>query len=223
MNSLKLKITGDGSSTIYNELLDEHYHSIHGAKQESFHVFIKNGLSYYIQSNPFKSKCSILELGFGTGLNCILSLLHNFSSELKIYYNTIEPNILDFNTIKKLNFNLSKNDLIYFEKIHQLNWDMQDEVHRNFFLKKFNTDFKSFKTSDSYDIIYFDAFAPRKQPYLWNIEVFEKIYSLINKNGILVTYCAKGQVRRDLESVGFKIERLEGPPGKREMLRVIKL
>ena len=86
MNSLKLKITGDGSSTIYNELLDEHYHSIHGAKQESFHVFIKNGLSYYIQSNPFKSKCSILELGFGTGLNCILSLLHNFNSEVIIYY-----------------------------------------------------------------------------------------------------------------------------------------
>ena len=223
MNSLKLKSTADGSSTIYNELLDEHYHSIHGARQESLHVFIKMGLSYFLQSNPLKNEYSILELGFGTGLNCILSLLHNFSSEKKIYYNTIEPYILNLDTIKNLNFNLSENDLIFFEKIHLLNWEKEHEVHHNFFLSKFNTDFNSFKTNDSYDIIYFDAFAPRKQPNLWNIEVFKKIYNLINKNGILVTYCAKGQVRRDLESVGFNVERLVGPPGKREMLRAIKL
>ena len=223
MSSLKLKITGDGTSTIYNELLDEHYHSVHGAKQESLHVFIKNGLSFYIQSYPLKSKYSILELGFGTGLNCILSLLNNLNSVARIYYNAIEPNILDFNKIKKLNFNLSNNDLIFFEKIHQLNWEIEYKVHHNFFLKKFNTDFKSFKTIDSYDIIYFDAFAPTKQPSLWTIEVFEKIFNLIKENGILVTYCAKGQVRRDLESVGFKVERLEGPPGKREMLRAIRL
>ena len=116
MNSLKLKSTADGSSTIYNELLDEHYHSIHGARQESLHVFIKMGLSYFLQSNPLKNEYSILELGFGTGLNCILSLLHNFSSEKKIYYNTIEPYILNLDTIKNLNFNLSENDLIFLKK-----------------------------------------------------------------------------------------------------------
>ena len=223
MNSLKLKSTADGSSTIYNELLDEHYHSIHGARQESLHVFIKMGLSYFLQSNPLKNEYSILELGFGTGLNCILSLLHNFSSEKKIYYNTIEPYILNLDTIKNLNFNLSENDLFFFEKIHLLNWEKEHEVHHNFFLSKFNTDFNSFKTNDSYDIIYFDAFAPRKQPHLWTFEVFEKIFNMTKRNGILVTYCAKGQVRRDLESVGFNVERLVGPPGKREMLRAIKL
>ena len=222
MSSLKLKITADGSSTIYNELLDEHYHSIHGAKQESLHVFIEKGLSFFSQSNPLKREYYILELGFGTGLNCILSLLHNFHNEIKIYYNTIEPSILNFNTINKLNFNLSDDDLIFFKKIHQLNWDKEHEVQRNFFLTKFNTDLKSFKTNYSYDIIYFDAFAPRKQPHLWTIEVFKKIYNLTKKNGILVTYCAKGQVRRDLESIGFNVERIVGPPGKREMLRAIK-
>ena len=223
MNSLKLKSTADGSSTIYNELLDEHYHSIYGAIQESLHVFIKMGLSYFLQSNPLKNEYSILELGFGTGLNCILSLLHNFSSEKKINYNTIEPYILNLDTIKNLNFNLSENDLIFYEKIHLLNWEKEHEVHHNFFLSKFNTDFNSFKTNDSYDIIYFDAFAPRKQPHLWTFEVFEKIFNMTKRNGILVTYCAKGQVRRDLESVGFNVERLVGPPGKREMLRAIKL
>lgn len=223
MNSLKLKITADGSSTIYNKVLDEHYHSIHGAKQESLHVFIKMGLLYFSQSNPLKREYSILELGFGTGLNCILSLIHNLSSEIKIFYSTIEPYILNFKTIKNLNFNLNDDDLIFFEKIHQLNWEIQHEIHHNFFLKKFNTDFNSFKTNCLYDIIYFDAFAPRKQPHLWTVEVFEKIYNLTKKNGVLVTYCAKGQVRRDLEIVGFKVERVVGPPGKREMLRALKI
>ena len=223
MNNLKLKITADGSSTLYNESLDEHYHSVHGASQESLHVFIKMGLSYYIKSNPHNKKLSILELGFGTGLNCILSLIHKNKTEKIICYDSIETNILNFETLKKLKFNLSESNLMLFKKIHHLNWVQKHEVGDDFFLTKFNIDFQSFKSNSSYDIIFFDAFAPRKQPELWTVDVFKKVYNLTNKNGVLVTYCAKGQVRRDLESVGFKVERLQGPPGKREMLRAQKI
>jgi tRNA U34 5-methylaminomethyl-2-thiouridine-forming methyltransferase MnmC len=208
LSNLSIKATNDGSSTIYNEELDEHYHSIHGALQESLHVFIKMGLNYHVKHNENLQKLNILEIGFGTGLNCILTLIEHLKNEkITVKYSAIEPFPLNSTSLKSLNFKLSNQHLNLFNKIHESNWEKENIILTNSF----------------YDLIYFDAFAPRKQPELWNLEVFNKLFKLTSINGTLVTYCAKGQVRRDLESVGFKVERLNGPPGKREMLRATKI
>ena len=223
MNNLQLKTTADGSSTIYHRELDEHYHSIHGALQESVHVFIKSGLNYFQNKYPFNKTVNILEIGWGTGLNCILSLISKNSLNQIIKYSGIEPFPVNLDIIENLNFNFNKEEIKLFHIIHQLKCDEKHIINSYFQLTKHSIGFNNFKSSKTYDIVYFDAFAPRKQPSIWTSDVFTKLYEHLNSNGILVTYCAKGQVRRDLESVGFYVERLKGPPGKREMLRGIKI
>lgn len=223
MTNLQLKTTADGSSTIFNYELDEHYHSVHGALKESLHVYIENGLNYFLNKYPNYKMIDILEIGWGTGLNCILSILYNSSLNQTIKYSGIEPYPLSMEIIENLDFKFNKEEIKLFNKIHQFNWDISHNVNSNFQLTKHLLDFNTFNFFNSYDIVYFDAFAPRKQPSIWTIDIFNIIYSNLNINGILVTYCAKGQVRRDLESVGFNVERLIGPPGKREMIRATKI
>ena len=223
MNNLYLKQTADGSSTVYNPLLDEHYHSIHGALNESIHVFIKKGFLDFIDLYKSVKNINILEIGFGTGLNCILTFIENLKLNISLNYTSLEPFPLKIELINNLDFNLDSRQLDVFKLIHQSCWGKSVKINKQFSLEKSALELKDFNTSKFYDIIYFDAFAPSKQPELWKVDVFRKLFNLTSINGVLVTYCAKGQVRRDLEKVGYFVERLEGPPGKREMLRATKV
>lgn len=212
----EIKISEDGSHTLYIPELDEHYHSIHGAIQESMHVFIKAGLK-----SVHKSDISILELGFGTGLNAFLTLYH--AENHKVHYTSIEKYPLKDEEFMQLNYHQfyanSKND---FLKMHQSKWGIDVKMRSGFALQKIKGDIESIDFERNFDLIYFDAFAPDIQPNLWTDEIFEKIYRNTNPEGVLVTYSAKGVVRRSLQKAGFDVQRLEGPPGKREMLRAIK-
>jgi tRNA U34 5-methylaminomethyl-2-thiouridine-forming methyltransferase MnmC len=204
-------------------LLDEHYHSIYGALNESIHVFIRKGLLDFIDLFKPVKNINILEIGFGTGLNCILTFIENLKVNISLNYTALEPYPLEMELISNLDFNLNSNQLGVFKSIHQSSWEESIAVNEQFNLEKFKMGLHDFNANKLYDIIYFDAFAPRKQPELWKVDVFSKLFNLTSNNGVLVTYCAKGQVRRDLEKVGYSVERLEGPPGKREMLRATKV
>lgn len=214
--------TADGSSSLYREDIDETYHSRHGAVQEAMHVFIKAGLEFVVNSNYETHKeINILEVGFGTGLNCLLTALEVEKLGVKVNYYTVETIPLS----KELTSELSYRELNpqLFDEIHTCDWEIKKEISKGFSLTKLETKIQDLELeSASIDLIYYDAFGPRAQPEMWMLEIFEKLSHLSSEKGVFVTYCAKGQVRRDLESVGFSMDRLPGPPGKREMLRGIK-
>ncbi len=213
--------TLDGSQTLYVGELDEHYHSTFGAIQESQHVFIQAGFQRCLQSD-----IRVLEIGFGTGLNCYLTLLAGLGSGKKVWYNGIEKFPLPEEVCEKLKFtyHFPNSDPEWFPLIHQAQWNGDAEIHPQFILHKIESDLLSLDWDKLtfVDLVYFDAFSPEKQPELWSPSIFEKIIDRMNPNGILVTYCAKGVVRRTLQSVGFVVERIPGPPGKREMIRATK-
>ena len=217
---MKLEKTADGSYTLYVPELDEHYHSVKGALTESQHIFIDMGLKHSTVPSP-----RILEIGLGTGLNCFLTLLTAEETERHIHYTGIERYPLDMETISKLDYpNLihKGHETDYFA-IHQTPWEKDVELSPWFTLHKLEGDFTCYTFDKGYDIIYFDAFAPEKQPEMWEQSLFDKLYHVLNEGGILTTYCAKGVVRRMLQTAGFKVERLPGPPGgKREILRATK-
>ena len=221
---LEIKHTGDGSKTLYRPDLDETYHSIHGAIQEAKHVFIKNGLDYFVQENDV-AYVDIFEMGFGTGLNVLLSLWLSKCQSVFVNYYASEKYVLNSEVINELDYaRLVDNELSKsFIKMHSVKHDIWNDLGNNF---RLFIDTNDIVTSDipskKFDIIYFDAFAPNKQPELWTPAIFEKMYKILRPEGIFVTYCAKGQVKRDLKSVGFEIETLVGPPGKREMIRAKK-
>lgn len=213
-------ITSDGSSTIHLPEWDEQYHSKHGAIQEAKHVFIKNGLSLF--SNK---KISILEIGFGTGLNSFITLLEAPKFNLKINYVGIEAYPVAAEEIEKLNYVSELNATTFegtFKQMHQLPWEINSKITSDFSLTKRKQFFNEINDSNSFDLIYFDAFGARVQPELWTENIFKLMYNALKKGGILVTYSAKGSVRRAMHTVGFTVERLAGPPGKREMLRATK-
>lgn len=221
MDKPEIKITADGSHTLYVPNLDETYHSVHGAIQEALHVFIKNGFNY---SN--KQHLNILEIGFGTGLNTFLTLKEALKSKIKVNYSSIEAYPLSVETVNQLNYieqlNMSSFEKENFNKLHEIEWESYQAVNTNFNLRKLNIKLQDYEEMELYDLIYFDAFGPRVQPNLWEENILKKMYNALKPNGVLVTYCAKGSVKRGLKSVGFKIESLPGPPGKREMTRAIK-
>lgn len=217
--------TSDGSTTIFLPEIQETYHSRHGAIQEANHVFIKTGLKYIID-NQQKKSLNILEIGFGTGLNCFMTLLENEKLNIKIDYVGMEAfpitteEVLPLNYVKELKAHKFEH---IFEEIHQLSWNQKHALSSVFSLSKRLEKFENITDSNQFDIIYFDAFGARVQPELWTEIIFEKMYKALKKSGILVTYSAKGSVRRAMQAVGFQTERLQGPPGKREMLRATKL
>lgn len=218
---MKLEQTADGSYTLYVPELDEHYHSVKGALTESQHIFIDMGLKHSSVPSP-----RILEIGLGTGLNCFLTFIASEETGRKIHYTGIERYPLKEEVIRTLDYPTligKGHDDAYFA-IHQAAWEKDVPLSSSFTLHKIEGDFTQYTFEGKYDIIYFDAFAPEKQPEMWDQSLFDSLYHVLNNGGILTTYCAKGIVRRMLQASGFMVERLPGPPGgKREILRATKM
>jgi tRNA U34 5-methylaminomethyl-2-thiouridine-forming methyltransferase MnmC len=203
--------------------LKENYHSIHGAIQESMHVFIEYGLR---EASKSIKDIRVLEMGFGTGLNAFLTLIEAEKQQILIDYTTLEAYPIEESIIGHLNYGIQIENgkwTEYFKKIHDAPWDSLTEISRGFSLIKVHASLLDFSSSDTFDLVYFDAFAPEVQPELWTAGVFENLYKMMNRGGILVTYCCKGYVKRNMQQAGFKTEKLPGPPGKREILRARKL
>lgn len=214
--------TGDGSFTIHLPEWDEQYHSKHGAIVEARHVFIQAGLHNFILKAPQK-QVSILEIGFGTGLNALLTSLEAKKNKTLINYVGIEAYPLLLSEVKKLNYSqLLEMDEKEFLSFHQSEWEQSSQINPYFQLTKRRQFFSDIEDRNSFDIIYFDAFGPRSQPDLWTENILLKMFTALKPGGVFVTYCAKGEVRRTLQHLGFTTERLVGPPGKREMLRGTK-
>lgn len=213
-------LTEDGSTTLYNEIIGEHYHSTHGAIQESQFIFIKDGLN-----ECKKDEIHILEMGFGTGLNAFLTMLEAEKTDKKIHYHTVELYPISVEQAKTLNFAqiLAPEKNEDFLKLHTSKWGEISKISTNFEMLKIQGDFNSLDFNElRFDVVYYDAFSPEKQPELWSLDLFKKIYDACNPNAILTTYCAKGYVRRNLQAAGFTVHRLPGPPGKREKLSAMK-
>lgn len=216
----KIIVTGDGSKTIQIEDWDEQYHSKHGAVQEAYHVFIENGLRLFENR-----KINLLEIGFGTGLNTLITLHEAVSQKLQIEYVGVEAFPVSMEEVNQLDYceQLGFERLgEVFQKMHDSPWEEAISITTDFSLLKQKKDFKHIEQQNLFNLIYFDAFGARVQPELWTEEIFSKMYQALTTGGVLVTYAAKGSVRRAMQAVGFTVERLPGPPGKREMLRAIK-
>lgn len=219
---IKIITSGDGSHTLFLPHLNETYHSHHGALAESIHVFIEKGLSFIAEG---KNAVHILEIGLGTGLNALLTLNAAKTNQINVSYTSLEPFPLPEEIYLQLNYaelisGSLKEDLL---QIHKAEWENIHELHNNFHFCKHKKTLQNFETETKFDLIYFDAFAPNKQPEVWSIDNMKKCYQLLLQGGALVTYCAQGQFRRDLKAAGFVIESLPGPPGKKEMTRGLKL
>jgi tRNA U34 5-methylaminomethyl-2-thiouridine-forming methyltransferase MnmC len=216
----ELTITSDGSHTIYVPELDEHYHSVHGAVQESVFIFVNNGFEF-CKANPV----SVLEIGFGTGLNALLTAIRTASGKREVNYTSVEKYPVDSKIISSLNHHefAGENGREIFNLIHSSPWNISVNICNNFKLKKIETDFTKEQLTGRYDLIYFDAFGPDKQPEMWTSKMFAGISDVTNKNGIFVTYSAKGDVKRNLKTCGFDVTLLPGPPGKRQMIRAVKI
>lgn len=245
----KIITTSDGSKTIQIEDWNEQYHSIHGAIQEANHVFIKHGLLFYLQTchpellpvrqtgdSESHDSChserseesqpiNILEIGFGTGLNAFLTLLKSEELQQLISYVGVEAYPVKTEEIQQLNYVelISEKHKEEFGKMHSIPWEEQNKISPIFTLEKQEKFFKDITDENKFNIIYFDAFGARVQPELWTEDIFAIMHNAIKDNGVLVTYSAKGSVRRAMQAVGFLVERLPGPPGKREMLRARKM
>jgi len=215
----QLILTEDGSHTIFVPEMGEHYHSVHGAVQESRHIFIKNGYAK-VQARAV----SILEIGFGTGLNAFLTLLESNADNKSVRYETWEAFPISIEESRLLNYpDIIKSGQEIFNELHQSTWGSEVPITSNFALKKVQNDIRNFNSDKIFDLVYFDAFGPDYQPELWDTEVFKKIGAFMKKNSRLVTYSAKGQVRRNLREAGFLVEKAPGPPGKREITIALKL
>ena len=218
---MQIITTQDGSHTLFSEAFNEIYHSRYGAIQEGMHVFIKSGLEH-LNLPTLK----IFEVGFGTGLNALLTMIEADKREIKIEYETIELYPVPIETIKELNYTRQPGyEFCYvpYHTLHLCAWNESHEVTPNFRFKKINKSLLSYSPSvNSYSLIYFDAFAPTHQAEMWTKEIFRKLFDSLLPNGILVTYCSKSSVQYAMREAGFTIEKLQGPPGKREMLRARK-
>jgi tRNA U34 5-methylaminomethyl-2-thiouridine-forming methyltransferase MnmC len=216
MNLVK---TGDGSHTIFVPEYNEHYHSSFGAITESQHVFINTGLALFRSGK----KITIFEIGFGTGLNALLSCIFAIENKMHITYYALEKNPVDNHFIMQLNYPAmvptSGNATELFQTIHHAPWDQTITIAEGFYLHKIHADLVGYVPWFRYDLVYFDAFAPEKQPEMWSQEIFNALYHNLNPHGVITTYCVKGDVKRKLKQAGFQIQKLPGPPGKREILR----
>jgi tRNA U34 5-methylaminomethyl-2-thiouridine-forming methyltransferase MnmC len=220
---MDLVTTGDGSHTLYVPGMNEHYHSSFGAVTESEHVFIQAGLMP-LAAQP---RVAVFEVGFGTGLNALLTSMVALERKIHIVYHTLEKYPVGPEIASSLNYasilapgapELHER----FMRIHQAPWDSITDIHPYFSLHKIKDDLVDFHPDFCYDLVYFDAFAPDKQPEMWSVDIFNRLFRNLNQGGILTTYCVKGIVKRMLKEAGFTLEKLPGPPGKREILRALK-
>ena len=213
-------ITSDGSTTIQLPDWNEQYHSKHGAIQEAYHVFLDTGF--------FKidlQEIAILEIGFGTGLNAFITFLEAKKLQKKVNYVGVEAYPIFMEEFQKLNYVSELKALEFqsvFDEMHRISWEKEHSISKDFQLLKRKQFFQDIQDTAAFDLIYFDAFGAQNQPELWTEAIFLKMYKAMKKEGVLVTYSAKGSVRRAMQAVGFMVERLPGPPGKREMLRATK-
>ncbi|RFC54501.1 SAM-dependent methyltransferase [Brumimicrobium aurantiacum] len=213
--------TKDGSKSLYLPDLYENYHSDHGALQESMHVFIQSGWK-----EVDLETVRVLEIGFGTGLNAIITLKAGIEDKKTVKYTGLEAfpvtveevDLLEYDQLEGIEDVQDE-----FKKMHAVNWDEDVEITDAFTLTKVKQKMEVFiPEKEGFDLVYFDAFGPRAQPFMWTNDVLQKMYDALSTNGVFVTYCAKGDVRRSLISLGFEVEKIPGPPGKREMLRARK-
>jgi tRNA U34 5-methylaminomethyl-2-thiouridine-forming methyltransferase MnmC len=217
----RLVTTADGSHSLRIDDWDEQYHSRHGAIAEAQHVFIENGLLEIRQP-----QIAVLEMGFGTGLNAFISLIEGHNQNKSLHYTAVEAFPLKKSEWELLNYPRVLNATEFsslFDSLHSSPWEVRVDIQHNFQLIKHQTEMSSFTADEAFDLVYFDAFGYRVQPELWTAEIFSHMFSSLKSGGILVTYAAKGLVRRTMQAVGFQVERLQGPPGKREMLRARKI
>jgi tRNA U34 5-methylaminomethyl-2-thiouridine-forming methyltransferase MnmC len=223
--ALEIITTSDGSHSLLNTALNETYHSVHGAVQESIHIFINNGLEYHLNLHVVQN-IKILEVGFGTALNVLLTIGYAQQSLRQIELISLESSPIGLELASQLNYPdllKMKDANIHFSRLHACPWNERLQVLPNLVIEKQHIELENAVLTDStFDIIYYDAFAPGKQPELWEIPAFRKIISCMKPGGVFVTYCAKGQVKRDLKSLGLIVETLPGPPGKKEMVRATK-
>jgi tRNA U34 5-methylaminomethyl-2-thiouridine-forming methyltransferase MnmC len=212
---MEVRKTDDGSPTIWSEQYGETYHSGFGAVTESMHVFIEQGFKL-AKANPV----SVFEMGFGTGLNAFLTQQAACAELVSVKYHAVELHPVPMEIAEQLE--LTPETRQFMLRMHEAEWNKPNTITPGFELLKINNNFLDWDPDCIYHLVYYDAFSPESQPELWTQEVFHKIYRMLCPGGILTTYCAKGYVRRYMTAAGFKVERLPGPPGKREMLRAVK-
>jgi tRNA U34 5-methylaminomethyl-2-thiouridine-forming methyltransferase MnmC len=231
-SNLQIIRTEDGSDTLFHRELNQHYHSVFGAVQESRHIFIETGLfpaiDKFPQGNRDETDClNILEIGFGTGLNALLTLVEAEKRVTRIHYTTIEAFPLEENYWQTLNYQHLQGSVDFskvFARLHQANWNHAEEISRDFILHKIHGKLEAYQPPPgNFNLVYFDAFGPEVQPELWTEEIFRNIFRSLAPDGILVTYSVKGSVVRALKAAGFSTEKLPGPPGKRHILRATKM
>lgn len=216
----KPEVTADGSLTFYIPEIDEHYHSTNGAVVEAQHVYLKEALLHYIAHSNADS-VRILEVGFGTGLNAFLTLLKADELKIPVYFTTLELYPLTIGQIDLLNYpdQIAPERKDSYRALHLAEWECQVPVTPYFTLEKRHCNLVTDQLEGVFDVVYFDAFAPDKQPEIWSEEIYRKIAGAMHESGVFTTYCAKGVVRRGFRDAGFQMERIPGPPGKREMIR----
>jgi len=225
---LKIELieTRDGSHSLFVPEINETYHSTHGALTESEYVFIQQGLDHYVSTNSV-SEINILEIGFGTGLNALLTCLAAEKGNTRINYSSLETNPIESTITGELNYHeliADESAAVVFDSLHTAKWNELVRINDNFYLEKIEQQLQNYAgETDQFDLVYFDAFAPSRQPEMWELSLFEGIFKMMKPKGVLVTYCAQGQFKRDLKSCGFEVERLPGPPGKAEMTRAVKV
>jgi len=215
----EIKETKDGSHTLFVPGLNEHYHSLYGALQESRHVFIKEGFH-----KCTKDAIYLLEAGFGTGLNAILTFIEAEKQKKKVFYFGVDQYPLDWELVSKLNYTdlLPENTRETFKELHQSKWGVTNMLSPWFTFQKIKADLGNYNPSPGIDLVYFDAFGPDKQPEMWSFDIFFRIFEALNRGGILTTYSAKGSVKRMLKDIGYEVDLIKGPPGKRHMIRAMK-
>jgi tRNA U34 5-methylaminomethyl-2-thiouridine-forming methyltransferase MnmC len=219
---IKLIVTDDGSHSLYHEELKESYHSFHGALKESIHVFMLYGLDSWLMENPNRKPLRIFEVGFGTGLNAWLTLIWAEQNQVPVLYHTIEPFPISEEIYSQLNFGDLDDGFFHYKpyltRLHKKEWNEGSVISEYFNMKKDKTTLEEVTLYPS-DVVFFDAFAPSKQPELWEKPLLQKVYDSMNPGGIFTTYCAQGKLKRDLGEIGMEVETLPGPPGKKEMTR----